>query len=138
MKAARKRRNNRSWPFFLMIAAWFCANTPQSMAFDMMVWAKGARHFSHQEQLKADVAFLLAGSNMKQIMATAKGAAASPVQASVPEDAVVKKIDLSSAETRYLGFRRADGQPKSVLEIAAAGSARAEPAHFPPRASLPA
>lgn len=31
-------------PFWVLIAAWFCANTPQT-----------ARHFSHQEQLQAQV-----------------------------------------------------------------------------------
>lgn len=49
------------WPFWLLVAAWWCANTPQAATFEMILWLKGAASFSHQAELKADVAAILSG-----------------------------------------------------------------------------
>jgi hypothetical protein len=49
------------WPFWLLIAAWVCANSPQAATYAVLDWVASARHFSHQQQLAREVAHLLAG-----------------------------------------------------------------------------
>ena len=49
------------WPFWLLVAAWWCANTPQAATFEVILWLKGAACFSHQADLRADVASILTG-----------------------------------------------------------------------------
>jgi hypothetical protein len=132
MLQLRKKGRPAHWPFFLLIVAWACANNPQSIAFEAFLWIKGARHFSHQQQLKADVAFLLAGKNMKAVLATAQAPVSVPAN-SIPEDAVVKKIDLSAPSGRevFLG-QEILGKP-IVYSITNIGFERSAPPYQPPR-----
>jgi hypothetical protein len=55
------RKKPASWPFWLLVAAWWCANTPQAATFEVILWLKGAAYFSHQADLHADVAAILTG-----------------------------------------------------------------------------
>ena len=50
------------WPFWLLVAAWWCANTPQAATFEVILWLKGAACFSHQAELKEDVSAILTGT----------------------------------------------------------------------------
>jgi hypothetical protein len=50
------------WPFWFLLAAWWCANTPQAATFEVILWLKGAAYYSHQAELHDDVAALLSGT----------------------------------------------------------------------------
>jgi hypothetical protein len=120
--------------FWLLLAAWFCANTPPVVTFHLMVWTGGARHFSHQGRLKADVALLLSG---KKLPAAAQELVSvptdKPAAPALPAGNVIKKIDLYASATlesarpavRELKFpARCNREPDR---------ARAEPLLTPPR-----
>jgi len=96
MRPSPRNRKPSGWPFWLLIAAWFCANSPQSVAYNLIVWAKGSQHFSHQERLKADVAFLLKGGEAPPAPRIVKSPPARPVAEPIPTEAVLKKLDLSA------------------------------------------
>lgn len=83
------------WPFWLLIAAWVCANTPQVAAWHVIVWVKDARHFSHQAQLRGEVAALLSGKSAAEpvSLAAATNTEAPPVPPA-PADFSIKKIVL--------------------------------------------
>jgi hypothetical protein len=81
-------------PTWLLIAAWFCANSPQSVTYDLILWAHGATHFSHQDRLKADVAFLLAGKKTPLAVQWQKSAPTKPFAPPMPAEGLLKKIDL--------------------------------------------
>jgi hypothetical protein len=120
----------------LLCAAWFCANNPQSATVDLIAWARGARHFSHQERLRADVAFVLAGRPRPMAREVRGSSPARPVAPQVPAEAVIKKIDLYAVATSWPiappagEFEYRDGQ----LRIPEAS--RQEPLLPPPRATL--
>ncbi len=83
-------------PLWLMIAAWICANIPASATVYSFVWAKGAGHFSHHDELRASVASLLSGQPARpghRLAEAEKATRSLPHSPSV--DGVIKKIDLS-------------------------------------------
>ena len=88
------RRGTARWPFWLLLAAWFCANSPQAATYEIVVWLGEARHFSHQQRLSAEVAFILAGERAPAVMAAARAAPERPFAPPVPAEATLKKIDL--------------------------------------------
>jgi hypothetical protein len=96
--SAPKKKTPARWPFWLLVAAWFCANVPQRLTFEWAVWMANGRHFSHQERLRADVVALLGGKKTNPLVALAKSG---PVQLPVtpaPAADSLKKIDLYAAE----------------------------------------
>jgi hypothetical protein len=133
MRVLRHKGKPAGWPFILLVAAWICANSPQSLATNVIEWAKGARHFSHQQQLRTEVAYLLAGPHMRTVLTASKEPSKSPLGIPIPDEAVMKKIDLS--EPRL--FERLTW-PSEACNFArwvdrTPGSFRAEPAFLPPR-----
>jgi hypothetical protein len=124
------------WPFWLLMAAWFCANSPQSLTFEFVVWFGNARHFSHQQRLTSEVASVLAGEHVVHALAVATEAPTQPFTPTVPADATLKKIELAvhRAETVW---------PPVVATVVQTGhenllSSRLmeEPLDEPPRALL--
>jgi hypothetical protein len=89
----RKKKPIR-WPFWLLVAAWCCANSPPRTAFEFFVWAGHGLHFSHQEQLKAEVAAMLGARKINPVVATSKAGPANLPAAPLPAEGVLKKIDL--------------------------------------------
>ena len=83
-------------PFWLMIAAWICANIPASATVYSFVWMKGAGHFSHHDELCESVANLLSGRQAPpgHRLAEAETAARS-LPHPLPVDGMIKKIDLT-------------------------------------------
>jgi hypothetical protein len=129
-------RNGRpsGWPFWLLIAAWFCANSPQAATYSLIVWAKGSQHFSHQERLKEDVARLLTGEKALPGAGIAGPAPARPFAPQVPIDAVLKKLDLTAplaVDAAAPGMRELDYAGPLVREPC---GSRYEPLLPPPRA----
>lgn len=134
MRPFPKNGRPSGWPFWLLLAAWFCANSPQSATFSVILWAKGSRHFSHQERLRADVARLLAGTQAPSPPRIARSAPARPFAAPVPAEAVLKKLDLTApvaVEDVAPGIRALD---HSELLVRVPHGPRCEPPLPPPRA----
>jgi hypothetical protein len=135
MRPSPRNKQPPGWPFWLLLAAWFCANTPQAVTYDLMVWAKGSRHFSHQDRLKADVARLLAGGTAPVALRAARPAPAQPSSCPIPAEAVLKKPDLSAplAVDSFVPASRALVHPEPAVREPC--GARFEPLLPPPRAS---
>ena len=101
MLAARTRhRSSAQWPFWLLLAAWVCANSPQVAVHGVLGWLAEARNFSHQHRLTADVATLLGGepSPAKTVTATTNSQPNLPPPA-LPADLVFKRLDLAVQDT---------------------------------------
>ena len=126
------------WPFWLLIVAWVCANSPQAATYALLTWIAEARQFSHQQQLTRDVAHLLVGEKAptrQTVVATSdQGRESGGGRSQVPAGAVLKKIDLSTEKRmEHVGpiaarpsFDRATNWRTDAL--------RAPPLHGPPRA----
>lgn len=134
MSAKRSARRSipSSWPIWLLFAAWFCANSPQSVTYDLMLWIRDARHFSHQERLKADVAAILSGNGGKVASRVVKTPARPPAPP-VPAEAMMRKIDWCAPITIT---SVAPPLPELILPsefVRAPNRARPEPLLPPPR-----
>lgn len=96
----------RRWPIWLLTAAWLCANGPQMACFEVVVWLKGAGHFSHYHRLAASAAAALEGRAEAEPQWAAT-VAQKPLPVSIPAEATMKKIELGAPEARDpLGFTR--------------------------------
>jgi hypothetical protein len=81
-----------------LIAAWFCANTPQAATLHLFLWMKGGEHFSHQARLARSVETLLGRpARTAAIAVAAKSAEPDRPMPALPESALAKKIELSLA-----------------------------------------
>jgi hypothetical protein len=129
----RKRFRVRRWPFWALLVAWVCANTPQGAMAVAMVWAGEARAFSHQERLTAGVAELLTGVAMKGVLAKAAELPERPESEQVPADLTWKVAPLEVERTdEFLPPRVREAKERSG-DVAEAGVWRAPPPHGPPR-----
>lgn len=92
-----RKTSLRCWPFWLLVLAWVCANGPQLIVHEAVVWVKGAQTFSHQARLVAEVE-----QAMKTQREPAMLAAATPKNGAhheapaMPVETAVKKLTLSS------------------------------------------
>ncbi|HEY9250761.1 MAG TPA: hypothetical protein VIO38_16590 [Rariglobus sp.] len=89
------------YPFWVLIVAWLCANTPQVALWHAILWVKQAQHFSHSSQLRSEVYALLSGQPIDH----SSRYGAQPVESETPSkpavaaDFSVKKILLSLEAT---------------------------------------
>lgn len=139
MSARAQSRSAPQWPFWLLLAAWVCANSPQAATYALFAWMAEARSFSHQQRLSSEVVSLLGGADAEPAEArVATSAAPLPAKRppAVPPDAVLKKFPLACEQvadflpTALRGDRPADdlrGMPETL---------RAPPPHGPPRAAV--
>jgi hypothetical protein len=121
------------WPFWLLLVAWICANSPQIAIFTALTWLDAGRDFSHQQRLTQQVAFMLGGETAPGIVA--KAVEEAPVQPlpPLPPDAFAKKIQLSvERSAEFLPPALRAGRPESA-EISCRDAERAPPPHGPPR-----
>lgn len=133
------RSTAASWPFWLLIAAWFCANVPSATTLQAVMWLKGARHFSHQGELRREVAALLSGRPQKThpLLATpASGPRSLPPV--LPASVETKKTDLAltTGHPRVIASMPAVARPGLVINAPA--EPVAEVPHPPPRPGGPA
>ena len=133
MRASLRNAKPSGWPFWLLLAAWFCANSPQAATYSLIVWAHGARHFSHQERLKADVAFILAGRQPASAPISVASATARPFSPPVPAEAVLKKLDLSAPVAVEAVAPASRGPEYRDPPVRVPYGARLEPLLTPPR-----
>jgi len=134
MRASLRNKRPAGWPFWLLLAAWLCANSPQSATYSLIVWVKGSGHFSHQERLVADVARLLEGEGAPLALKTAGSAPARPFAPPVPAEAVLKKLDLSAPLAAESAAPSARAFAHAEPVVRAPCGARFEPLLPPPRA----
>lgn len=94
-----RRHSPKQWPFWLLLGAWFCANSPQTAVFTVLTWMAEARSFPHQQRLAVDVAHVLSGEKPSSPVApvVAQPQEKLPVKPRSPSPAnvVLKKIELS-------------------------------------------
>lgn len=128
-------------PFWLLIAAWLCANTPEIATWHFASWVKEARHFGHQERLRDELSALLAGNaspastpHSSLAVGPAREAPPAAPPAAASPDGAVKKILLALGEREPLAVPLSDDA--SLWQEAAARRAAArtdEVPHPPPR-----
>lgn len=116
------------------MAAWFCANCPQTLICTAVVWLGEARSFTHQQRLASDVAHLLLGKKPHSLLSQIPDFPIAPAKSPLPPLPTLKKIDLADEDTVVrlaprptLPLRAPPGPP-------AASALRAPPPHGPPRA----
>ena len=121
--------------FWLLAAAWLCANIRPGTLSAMFEWLADSRHFSHQERLAADVAALLGGE--KPVASVAESEAShepAPPLPVVPENAF-KKLEAPlgrSVQVAAASCRRVDFLTENLRT---GGEGRAAQPHGPPRPS---
>jgi hypothetical protein len=135
MTSRRRQRQSVQWPFWLLLLAWVCANSPQAAVVAVLTWMDHARQFSHQQRLTAEVAFLLVGEKLPatETVASSQSPKKSPAPA-LPPGAVIKKIEFAVHRTSELLPPSARALTHAVTESALHDTLRAPPPHEPPRA----
>jgi hypothetical protein len=97
MSPGLPRKSPARWPFWLLVAAWWCANAPQAATFEAILWLKGAAAFSHQADLHAEVAALLSGVPRTRQPHSFRAANPLPSPATVPISArlAIQRVELN-------------------------------------------
>jgi hypothetical protein len=126
------------WPFWLLIAAWVCANTPQIAVFALLTWLAESRSFTHQQRLTQDVARLLVGEKPTTPIAdtvarTQENIPSKPLPP-VPADTVLKKLELSLEKTTELLPLALRATRYREISSVCPEQRRCAPPHGPPRA----
>lgn len=135
MRLHRKSTAAR-WPFWLLIAGWFCANIPATAPMQVFAWIKGAEHFSHYGALRESVASLLAGQPdvaATQLASVATNPTRHSRPPALPREGEIKKIDFDPS-TEF--FRLSSAMPASarpVFEIHAPADPVVDVPYPPPR-----
>jgi hypothetical protein len=131
MLTAARSRSPQRWPVWLLFAAWICANGPQMACFEVVVWLKGAGHFSHSHRLAASAAAALEGRDGDTLRWAEAQPASPPI--AIPAEATMKKIELVAPDVRApwgivrRETRRGWGSPDPGMAIVA------DVPHPPPR-----
>ena len=135
MSVLNRRTIAPAWPFWLLIMAWFCANSPQSATFAVLAWAGEARSFSHQNRLSQDLVHLLVGEEKAVVVNSAEEAPSPPTAPAIPTAATLKKIELA---VEHLARTQVPSQSeirRTVVSTQVDGLVRSRPPHEPPRAA---
>jgi hypothetical protein len=140
--SSRSAQSNAAarWPFWLLLVAWVCAHSPQTVMPTVLTWLAEARSFSHQRDLSRSAAFVLAGekapSRVAEALALVQASqqdAASPAPISIPSTAVLKKIDLATERLTDLGPPAVRDALAWQFELEYSSRQRGRPPHTPPR-----
>ena len=97
MSAAMRRRptSPAQWPFWLLLVAWVFANVPSTVALHTAYWLKGAGQFSHDAELRQDVASLLSGQPRATTPRLVPAATTQPQTPALPGANGQQKIDFA-------------------------------------------
>lgn len=132
-------KSPRLWPFWILIAAWVCANTPAGVICGVIQWTEGAAHFSHQGQLESDVALILRGRETPGVFAFLKSTSlARPALPAVPPDTLTKKIDLYAPSAGWSATLPLREQIYSESNGRIPAARQDAPLYEPPRAPMTA
>ncbi len=131
----RHRSISAAWPFWLTVAAWFCANVPPTATAQLFTWIKGTEHFSHYADLRQSVASLLSGKRdpASAQLTHARSAHQSLPPALPPAGVEVKKIDFATATGSLRLIASLPESVRPVLEIHAPADPVVEVPYPPPR-----
>ena len=122
---------------WMLIAAWICANSPQAATYALISWIAHSPHFAHQQQLKRDVAFLLAGESAPaSVVAQDVGTEREDLPPALPAAAVLKKMDLAHEAVMEASEPRQPFHPLARYVDGGRGRSRSAPPHEPPRARV--
>lgn len=134
----------RRWPFWLLLAAWVCANSPQVAVFSVLTWMAEARSFSHQGDLSRQVAQLLGGEAATSRVGEALARLDLPEQNDeakekaplrAPTIVVLKKVDLTAEAVASVPPPTVRGIFVWENEDCFGASRRVAPPHGPPRSA---
>lgn len=128
-----RRHQPSRWPFWLLIAAWVCANTPQLALITVAAWIGEARHFTHQKQLSLQVAALLGGQRETRALATAPKLPAPMPTPIIPADFFAKKFDLGLEIASAAPPPSLRSEVEGIADPAMPDSPSLTPPHEPPR-----
>jgi hypothetical protein len=127
------------WPFWLLLGAWFCANTPQVAIFTALTWMAEGRSFTHQQRLTADVARILGGekptSPIAEKVARAQEQLPAKSKPVAPDGFLLKKITLSLEKTTELLPVALRADRHQEVAWLCPEPRRGAPPHGPPRVS---
>lgn len=73
----------RPLPFWLLIAAWLCANTPDIVLWRAATWLETGRTFGHQSRLHSELAVML-GTTSAPLARTDSWRTAAPTDRETP------------------------------------------------------
>lgn len=124
------------WPFWLLVAAWGCANGPQAAVYATVAWLVEARSFSHQHDLTRSVAHLLKGERAAGRVALVlqrNAPAAAPETPPVPVEAVLRGIVLGLEVVPSFAAPVTPARRLLAAELRLPPSWRAAPPLGPPR-----
>jgi hypothetical protein len=128
-----RSKRTAGWPFWLLLAAWFCTNAPHEFTFELIVWAKGARHFSHADRLEREVALLLSGKSESRSPRVSNSIPSNPGTPIIPEESVVKRFEFCVPQ-KVESFAVAETEEWPIERFMRfAGLIRLEPPVPPPR-----
>lgn len=144
MRSLTTRSGRSRWPFWLLIVAWVCANSPQVAIVAVLAWLTEARTFSHQRELTREVAHLLSGEEAKSRVAEtlARMQTRSAAEEEAPQHpplvppVVLKRIDLADEAQVAVATPVVQGNFGYAVESWAALTRRVAPPHGPPRAGV--
>ena len=122
-------------PFWLLVAAWFCANLPQSTYGDLLQRLEGMRHFSHQEQLAADTLSLLQGRAQPAVAKTKNDQRGKPRShpAGAVGESLLKKLEFAASPDLTLISRTEVREDFVCFDKALPGAFSPDVPHPPPR-----
>ena len=132
MNSRRAPAHPARWPFWLLLAAWVCANAPAIAVCALLAWLGEARHFSHQQRLMTEVACVLAGQETPGVLDAVKDLPPAPPPA-LPAEIEFKKLDLALERTVEVWHPAMPDKDFPPTVIALNGAWRAAPPHEPPR-----
>ena len=136
MRSLHRKSSAPSWPFWLLLVAWICANSPQAATYAVIAWAGEARAFSHQERLSVELAHLLAGEAAPSSVAPAEHLPLSSSKPAIPTAATLKKIELAVENMVKPAVPPQLVEGSSTFPDRLAGIDRGRPPHEPPRAAV--
>ena len=135
---ARRLQSPARWPFWVLLAAWTCANTPQIAVYAVVTWIVEARSFSHQYELTRSVAHILkkesSPSRVGYLLRKAANDRPSQPLPPIPDDAVLRKVQLAIQLSDGLSERVSVPRRFAMGETSIQERVRPEPLHGPPRA----
>lgn len=138
MLLTRLTRLNARWPFWLLLAAWFCANSPQAATCEVIVWLGNARSFSHQERLSSEVASILAGTNLAGTksavsLAVQRAESERPPLPPLPVAPTLKKTDVLFSDFSDPFLPQASARRGRVFSFSFPAGLPLDPPAEPPR-----
>ena len=122
-----------SWPFWLLLAAWFCANCPPRAAYVVVSWLEEAREFSHQRQLTRDVAHLLGGEKLPDRFDVPDTPTPKPPEPALPLNEEMKKLSLALEVARAAAHPEKANPNWRPVAVRMRDQLTAAPPHGPPR-----